>query len=173
MDGKEDNGKGIVAFTGSEYMFDSNYNILSTYIKDDNCPNCTDIYNSSLSSTAPTYNDITLISSEEYSIAYYVEPYRTTLDNLGVPINGIKLLTYKEIRDAGCTSSNLLPKCDFIYSTVYHLASISTENNMMCVVLDGGYQDGDIDCQSQGIDEAFKGGVRPLITVPTNTIPNI
>ena len=168
--------KGVVAFSGSYYMYDENFNVLEKYllpghIDRNTCPECnyTDIYEPTVKENAPIYNEYLLEPvPQEYSIAYYVEPYKTTLEGMGVPINDIELLNFKEIESAGCAVWAGVPaQCNFIYSTSYWLASISTESNRMCLAYKGSSYP---TCGVQGSEEAYDGGVRPLISVPTNTL---
>ena len=157
-------------------MYDENFNVLEKYllpghIDRNTCPECnyTDIYEPTVKENAPIYNEYLLEPvPQEYSIAYYVEPYKTTLEGMGVPINDIELLNFKEIESAGCAVWAGVPaQCNFIYSTSYWLASISTESNRMCLAYKGSSYP---TCGVQGSEEAYDGGVRPLISVPTNTL---
>ena len=164
---------GAVAFSSKMYMLDDQGNLLDVYKRTgygETFPACNmnDIYNSNYSTVAPNYDGLDTFSSD-YSIAYYVEPYGEVLEEMGVPFSDIRLLTFKDVDDSGCYIQNnrISNDCKFVYSTTYWLASIVSINNGMCVIEKDDYYPlcGDIYAS-----QANEGGVRPIITVPTNTL---
>ncbi len=81
------------------YWHDSSYNIEPKY--GSSYP--LDIYDSDLNG-APNFNENGYVTNDNYTIAYYVERYKSTLEGYGVTIKKARLLTYSEATNTlGCT----------------------------------------------------------------------
>ena len=167
--------KGIVAFDGTNQYYDGGQ-LKAKYKLEgydaSNYPEYTDLYDSEIVSEAPTYDGLSLDPMpQNYNINYYVEPYKTKLTTMGVPVNGIKILNFKDIMDSNCywtySHSNMSTSCNFVYTTTYWLASLETTDGRMCLIeKDNRYPQ----CGEDWASEALEGGVRPLISVATSTL---
>ena len=140
------NRYGTVAFSGTNYWYDggalkSKYG--STYPAD--------VYDTD-------YSDV---SGTNYSVAYYVENYKSTLENYGLTVQSARLLTYSEATDSsiGCSGSSYsCPTTGFITNTTFWLGS-ARSNNGVWYVLTGGY------FRSNTFSYDTSSGVRPVIEV--------
>lgn len=106
---------GMVAFSNVAYWM--NGDVFNTYY---GTANYNDIY-----------DNVNYISSSgnNYSVAYYVNNYKSYLNTLGADIIKERLLTLKEFTDMGCIiSSNINNNCasdkPFLYATSYWLGTV-------------------------------------------------
>ena len=106
---------GMVAFSNVAYWM--NGDVFNTYY---GTANYNDIY-----------DNVNYISSSgnNYSVAYYVNNYKSYLNTLGADIIKERLLTLKEFTDMGCIiSSNINNECasdkPFLYATSYWLGTV-------------------------------------------------
>ena len=120
------------------------------------------VYNSNMSSIEPSYGEYMLqtqfraANDNGYTIAYYVERYVNTLKSIGAPNNIVgRLLTYEE---ANALSSTIKGTWS------YWLGSAQLSYRVWCV------GSGTLHDNYFWYDAAI--GVRPVIVVPTNVIPN-
>ena len=120
---------GIVAFSNTNYWYDGS-NLKTKYGSDWDTNN---IYDTD-------YNDAT---GNNYSLAYYVEGYKTKLTSYGATIKDARLLTYSEATDSsiGCSQSSWsCPTTGFITNTSFWLGSVSRGiNNVWDVESDGSF----------------------------------
>ena len=105
-------------------------------------------------------------SGNNYSVAYYVENYKNTLESYGLTVNDARLLTYSEATDSsiGCIKTSLsCPTTGFITNTSFWLGSARDDFSMWLVSSVGGFY---------GIDSDYpdRYGVRPVIVIPKSTI---
>ena len=122
------------------------------------------VYNRSLT-TAPDFENDGW-NTPGYSIAYYVEQYKTKLIEMGAPstITG-RLLTFEEATSLGCDANeNTCPQDSFITDTSFWLGS-ALDNDIVW----------NVDSGSSGFsyntyfdDGAY--GVRPVIEILTSDI---
>jgi hypothetical protein len=117
------------------------------------------VYRSNMSSTAPTFytsGNAKDIQNNGYTIAYYVEIYVGTLKSLGTPntITG-RLLTYEEASSLSSTIKG---------TWSYWLGSADSSSHVRNVT--GGSAENDALWRNNS------SGVRPVIEVPTSSIPN-
>ena len=101
-----------------------------------------------------------------YSIAYYVDGYKTKLTEYGVTIKDTRLLTYAEATDSsiGCNSSNdSCPTNGFITNTTFSLRSAYDYNRVWFVLSDGHFGPGTF-------DNGFDSGVRPVVVISKDSI---
>ena len=155
-----------VAFSSTNYWDDGNGTLLSPYNAngasyDGNKPF---VYNSSLT-TAPDFENDGW-NTPGYSIAYYVEQYKTKLIEMGAPstITG-RLLSYEEATSLGCDANgNTCPQDSFITDTAFWLGSAS-DNDYVWGVYSGGIFEGNA-CY----DDYSLSGVRPVIEISTSDI---
>ncbi len=137
------------------------------------------VYNSTMSSTAPSYgaysysnggNTWQAAQDNGYTIAYYVEGYVNTLKSLGAPssITG-RLLTYEEARSLVSSNSSIV----YNYS-LYWLGSVYGD-------IDVWYVNSSTPSEGwEGYDRFNDGSlyaieprsVRPVIEIPTSEMPN-
>ena len=171
---------GIVAFSGKGYWNTAEYvcngtscnptgsaGLKSEYANSANAAGNTGnysqpypyVYNSSMSTAAPTYTQGSpwgYAQNTGYTIAYYVERYVNILKSLGAPSNTTgRLLTYEE---ANSLSSTI--KGNFSYWLGYAVSGTTGR---------GLYWDHFGDSNFWSVCSL---GVRPVIEVPTNVIPN-
>ena len=105
-----------------------------------------------------------------YSVAYYVDGYKTKLTEYGVTIKDTRLLTYAEAIDSsiGCDSSNYrCPTNGFITNTTFWLGSAFSNNYVWFVSSGGAFGDNSIGYVNS-VDFTF--GVRPVIVVSKSNI---
>ena len=118
------------------------------------------VYNSSMSSVAPEYgiwsNPFRAAQDNGYTIAYYVEGYVNRLKSLGAPNNiSGRLLTNEEANSLSSTIKG---------NWSYWLGSASSQYVVRDVY--GGSLDGSFFWTDNS------SGIRPVIVVPTNSMPN-
>ena len=122
------------------------------------------VYNSSLT-TAPNF-ETDGWNTPGYSIAYYVEQYKTKLIEMGAPstITG-RLLTFEEATSLGCDANeNTCPQDSFITDTSFWLGSAYGDDGVWDV---NGSGSNFYDCSYDG-DNYY--GVRPVIEISTSDI---
>ena len=140
------NRYGTIAFSGTNYWYDgsvlkSKYG--STYP--------VDVYDTDYSDASGT----------NYSVAYYVENYKSTLENYGLTVQSARLLTYSEATDSsiGCNGSSYsCPTTGFITNTTFWLGSARSNNGVWYVITDGYFR-------SNTFSYGTSSGVRPVIVV--------
>ena len=146
-----ENSKGTVAFSDTNYWYDgedlkSKYG--STYPAD--------VYDTD-------YSDAT---GANYSIAYYVENYKDTLESYGLTIQDARLLKYSEATSAsiGCDNPRYnCPTNSFITNTSFWLESASGKGYLYDIVTTGRFYD-------SSWSNKFSLGVRPVIEVTKNEV---
>ena len=156
-----------VAFSSTNYWDDGNGTLLSPYNANgasyDGNPKPF-VYNSSLT-TAPDFENDGWNTSG-YSIAHYVEQYKTKLIEMGAPstITG-RLLTFEEATSLGCDANeNTCPQDSFITDTSFWLGSASSDSNVWSVSSD--YSS--FSNNTYGLGGGY--GVRPVIEIPTSEL---
>ena len=153
-----------VAFSSTNYWDDGNGTLLSPYnanganYSGNPYPN---VYNN-LYVTEPDFaNDG--FNTSGYSIAYYVEQYKTKLIEMGAPstITG-RLLTFEEATSLGCDANeNTCPEGSFIKKTPFWLGSAYGNFDVWDVYV------GDFDSFDYS---GYSSGVRPVIEINTSDI---
>jgi hypothetical protein len=142
---------GTVAFAGTNYWHDGSA-LKSKY--GSSYP--ADVYDTDYSDTSGT----------NYSVAYYVENYKSTLENYGLTVQDARLLTYTEATDSsiGC-GSNSSYSCSsgFIRNTSFWLGSASSNNYVWRVTTGGSFYD-----YPHSFDDYY--GVRPVIVISKSDI---
>ena len=105
------------------------------------------------------YSDAT---GNNYSVAYYVESYKNTLESYGLTVQSARLLTYSEATDSsiGCSGSSC---SGFITNTSFWLGSADDNYDVWVV-----YSDGDVNDVDFNLDGGF--GVRPVIVISKSDI---
>ena len=74
--------------------------------------------------------------SNNYSIAYYVQPYKEYLEEQGIAIKEARLLTYQEVIEIfGCNAStgnctSISDEKKFVYSTKYYLGNAASDTTV-------------------------------------------
>ena len=131
-----------VAFSGTNYWVDG-YNLKSKYGSDWRTSN---IYDTD-------YNEA---SGDNYSVAYYVENYKNTLESYGLTVNDARLLTLSE--------EKVIKNNGFIASTSFWLGTAGGNNSTFAFRLSS-----DI-IQSGGFNSGVSFGVRPVIVVSKSEI---
>ena len=105
-----------------------------------------------------------------YSVAYYVENYKTILTGYGVTIKDARLLKYSEATDSsiGCSGSNYncptIGNSAFITNTSFWLGTASGGGNVWGMYFDGSFVNGTY----FGNDDIF--GVRPVIVISKSSL---
>ena len=149
---------GTVAFSATTYWDDNgspSSNYPGSYYPGPNYPT---IYDSVNYKGEPGQNN--------YSVAYYVDAYKTLLINNGTTIKNARLLTYDEATDSsiGCDASNCsCPTNGFITNTSFWLGSANDIDGVWNV-----YSRGDFGYI--GYDYGSLVGVRPVIVVSKSNI---
>ena len=141
---------GTVAFSETSYWFDGS-SLKSKY---------------GLSYPADVYDtDYGDASGTNYSVAYYVENYKDTLETYGLTVQSARLLTYSEATDAsiGCDSDSC-PTSGFITNTSFWLGSAYGSDSVWFV-----YSFGDFNYyDSYDSDSVI--GVRPVVVISKSDI---
>ena len=156
FDASAANTYGEVAFASTNYWYDGS-NLKSKY---GNAWNTNDVYDSDYV-TAPDFSNAGY-DTTGYSIAYYVEQYKTLLVGYGAPIKSARLLTYGEATDSsiGCDlSNNTCTNNSFIFNTSFWLGSAHDCNVGIFNIVTGGVFDDEV----YSADYAY--GVRPVIII--------
>ena len=147
---------GTVAFSATNYWYDG-----SGLKPEYGTSYPADVYDATNYKGAPGEND--------YSIAYYVEGYKTKLTEYGVTIKDTRLLTYAEATDSsiGCDeSTNSCPTNGFITNTYFWLGSANYFNfhdGVWRVFSYGDFYDGHFSYDDDS-------GVRPVVVIGKNSI---
>ena len=122
----------------------------------------------------PTIYDPTNYKGEpgqnNYSVAYYVDAYKTLLTNNGVTIKNARLLTYAEATDVsiGCDASNWsCPTNGFITNTTFWLGSASSNSRVWYVYFDDNSDNNSFNVIFFSDDLV---GVRPVIVISKSNI---
>ena len=166
---------GTVAFAGTSYWAEENA-LISPYndggasycsqIDDENCAN---IYNSALSTVAPTYNYSGGIGSAQnngYTIAYYVEAYKNALISIGAPQTiSSRLLLLSEAN--AMKNGDNATLAEHMFDTDYWVAAAPNSNSVWYVD-----ESGRVFYLFNFTTRCLNLGVRPVIVVPTNEMPS-
>ena len=145
------NNYGTVAFSGTNYWYDGS--ALKTKY---GSAYPADVYDAD-------YSDV---SGANYSVAYYVENYKSALENYGLTVQSARLLTYSEATDSsiGCNDSSYsCPTTGFITNTTFWLGSARSKNGVWYVLTDGYFR-------SNTFSYDTSSGVRPVIVINKNAI---
>ena len=141
-----------VKFSETNY-WSENYSLKSKY---GSAWNTNNIYDTD-------YNEA---SGDNYSVAYYVENYKNTLESYGLTVNDARLLTYSEATDSsiGCSNTSWsCPTTGFITNTSFWLGSALDSYSVW-----GVYSVGDFSFGYFNYDDGF--GVRPVIVISKSDI---
>ena len=154
---------GTVAFSATNYWYDG-----SALKPEYGSSYPADVYDAVNHKTEPDFSttcDSThCFNTPGYSVAYYVDNYKTILTGYGATIKDARLLKYSEATDAsiGCDRSNY--SCPttgdsaFITNTTFWLGSTYDDLGVWRV-----YSNGDFTFDSYDRDDSF--GVRPVIVI--------
>ena len=99
-----------------------------------------------------------------YSVAYYVEEYKNTLENYGLTVQSARLLTYSEATAAsiGCNASNFscptTGNSAFITNTTFWLGEAYSNSSIQVVGSYGSFS-------NYGSNDDGDAGVRPVIVI--------
>ena len=141
---------GTVAFSETNYWANGS-NLKSKYGSSYNASNIYD-------------TDYNAASGTNYSVAYYIENYKSTLENYGLTVQDARLLKYTEATtNVGCSSSSYSCPSGFIRSTTFWLGSASSYNYVWNVDRSGTFYNNPYNLVSNG-------GVRPVIVINKNAI---
>jgi len=102
-------------------------------------------------------------SGNNYSVAYYVENYKNTLESYGLTVNDARLLTYSEAKDSSIGCSSTCPTTGFITNTSFWLGS-ARGSSYVWIVGSGG------EFNYVGFDGDSGFGVRPVIAVSKSEV---
>ena len=113
--------------------------------------------------------DYSAATGDNYSIAYYVENYKDTLENYGLTVQDARLLTYSEATNSniGCTYGDYYGTCPtsgFITNTSFWLGSAARIDGVLVIETDGTLGSHDIPSSTGNC------GVRPVIVISKNEI---
>ena len=148
---------GTVSFSSTNY-WDDNGSPKSDYPGSYSSPDYPTIYDAKNYKGAPGEND--------YSIAYYVDEYKTKLTGYGVTIKDTRLLTYSEAIDSsiGCSEDSYsCPTTGFITNTSFWLGSAFDIYDVWYV-----YSVGNFNYNYFNYDDNF--GVRPVVVISKDSI---
>ena len=143
---------GTVAFSGTNYWYDGS-TLKSKY---GSAWNTNNIYDTDYSDASGT----------NYSVSYYVENYKSTLETYGLTVQSARLLTYSEATDSsiGCSGSSYsCPTTGFITNTTFWLGSASSSGYVWVVATSGGFSH-----YAYGYGSNY--GVRPVIVISKSDI---
>ncbi len=144
---------GTVAFSATNYWYDG-----SSLKPEYGTSYPADVYDATNYKGAP--------SESNYSVAYYVDGYKTKLTEYGVTIKDTRLLTYAEATDSsiGCDASKWrCPTNGFITNTSFWLGSADINNSVWGVHSDGTFG-------RYFFDRVYSIGVRPVIVISKDSI---
>lgn len=147
----KDNNTLIHAFSNRNYWVE-NDTLLSDY---GNAFDSNDIYTKELNSN----------NGENYSIAYYVENYINQLKLLGATTIEGRILTNQEAIQLGCQESLCTGIDDakkFIYSTNYWIGTAHSTDTVLTMNTSGSIESKEYSATT---------GIRPVIVIPTTSIP--
>ena len=177
---------GTVAFSATNYWMDGN-NLKSPYNENDTIYYDSNSYSfkyrSDDSEAFPTIYDSVNYKTEPdfsttcdsthcfktpgYSVAYYVDAYKTLLTNNGTIIKNARLLTYDEATDSsiiGCDASNWsCPTNGFITNTTFWLGSAYGSYSVWNVISDGRFS-------RDYFSDVDSIGVRPVVVISKDSI---
>ena len=148
---------GTVSFSSTNY-WDDNGSPKSDYPGSYSSPDYPTIYDATNYKGAP--------GESNYSVAYYVDGYKTKLTEYGVTIKNTRLLTYSEAIDSsiGCSGDSYsCPTTGFITNTTFWLGSACSDNYVWFVNSDGFFHYGHF-------DNDYEFGVRPVVVVSKDII---
>jgi len=156
---------GIVHFSATNYWYDGS-GLKTEY--GSSYP--TDVYDSTNYKIEPDFsttcdNSTNCWKTPGYSIAYYVEEYKTLLTGYGATIKDARLLTYSEVTDSsiGCDSTNYsCPTNGFISNTSFWLGSAGWHDAVWTVGANGRFD-------SYTYSDYYF-GVRPVIVLSKSNI---
>ena len=143
---------GTVAFSGTNYWYDGS----SLKAKYGSAWDTNNIYDTDYSDASGT----------NYSVAYYVENYKDTLETYGLTVQEARLLTYREATDSsiGCDKSSYsCPTDGFITNTSFWLGSALSTDSVWFVRSGGGFDFG-------GYYGVYSFGVRPVVVISKSDI---
>ncbi len=143
---------GTVAFSGTNYWAEGS-NIKAKY---GNAWNTNNIYDTD-------YSDATGVN---YSVAYYVENYKDTLEDYGATVQEARLLRYVEATDVsiGCNVSTYrCPTNSFIVNTTFWIESVKNSSGVIYVSSDGIFT-------SLNYSKSYNNGIRPVIVISKSNI---
>ena len=151
-DQNESTWKGTVAFSKTNYWMDGN-SLKPEY--GNNYP--VNVYDAVNYKNAPGQND--------YSIAYYVDNYKTLLKGYGITIKDTRLLTYAEATNSsiGCSYATGCPTTGnsaFITNTTFWLETVGDNQGGIWSVITSGYFDFDYFYHYEK-----RYGVRPVVVI--------
>ena len=148
---------GTVAFSATNYWYDGS-SLKAKY--GSSYP--TDVYDTEYK-TEPNFSS-NGFSTTGYSIAYYVEEYKKALEDYGVTIADVRLLTYSEATSSsiGCSGSSC-PDNGFIRNTSFWLGSAYGSDFLWSV-----YSGGSFRYSYYNYDNTF--GVRPVIVLSKSEV---
>ena len=144
---------GTVAFSKTYYWYDG-----SSLKPEYGTSYPADVYDATNYKGAPGENN--------YSIAYYVDEYKTKLTEYGVTIKDARLLTYSEAIDSsiGCDATNhSCPTNGFIINTSFWLGSAYGHVYVWSVCSDGYFD-------SHYFSDDVNIGVRPVVVISKSDI---
>ena len=160
---------GTVAFSATNY-WDDNGTPKSDYPGSYNPGSYPTIYDSVNYKTEPDFSttcDSThCFKTPGYSVAYYVDAYKTLLTNNGTIIKNARLLTYDEATDSsiGCSQDSWsCPTTGFITNTTFWLGSARDNDRVWSVFSDGNFRS-----YYFYRDNYF--GVRPVVVISKSNI---
>ena len=127
------------------------------------------------------YNEAT---GNNYSVVYYVENYKNTLERYGATVIDARLLTYSEATDSsiGCgqTTSRRCPTTGFITNTSFWLGSVGTYTALWIVNSSGGFTTVRFNANyvssssgvgaTSGTNASYRYGVRPVIVISKDSV---
>ena len=141
---------GTVAFSGTRYWYDGS-NLKSKY---GSAWNTNNIYDTDYSDASGT----------NYSVAYYVENYKDTLETYGLTVQDARLLTYTEATtNVGCSSSSYNCPSGFMRNSTFWLGSANSSGYVWLSITSGLFFYYDY-------DNVNNTGVRPVIVISKNDI---
>ena len=165
-------GYGTVAFSATNYWNDNGSPSSSypgSYYPGPNYPTIYDSINYKTEPDFSTTCDSThCFETPGYSVAYYVDAYKTLLTNNGLTIKNARILTYAEATDVsiGCDASNFscptTGNSAFITNTTFWLGSAYSKNYVWSVSSGGSF-----DRSSYNNDLI---GVRPVIVIEKSNL---
>ena len=133
-----------------------------------------DVYDATNYKTEPNFSttcdySTNCFQTPGYSVAYYVDAYKTILTNLGAIVKEARLLTYSDVTDSsiGCSTSGGCPTTgasSFVTNTTYWLGSADDYDYMWGVYFDGDFTN------NYSFDDEYTFGVRPVIIVEKSNL---
>ena len=158
--------KGTVAFSTTNYWTTDGYILKPEY--GSSYP--VEVYDVENYIGAPERDETGKPTNPNYSIAYYVEDYKSLLEEEGAIIKDARLLTYAEAIDSniGCNiDTHRCPETSFITNTSFWLGTADYSHNAFDVFARG-YFEGNFASNNFLVYNGF--GVRPIIVVTKNNM---